>query len=663
MGVPKQDPFGWAGATLDGKYRVEAVVGEGGFGVVYRALHLGLQMPIAVKVLRLPDTFQGELRAKFEETFREEGRILHQLSRSCSSIVQALDVGTSMSPNGAWAPYLVMEWLEGRALDAVLAEQRATGAHPWSLEQTIAFLTPAAEALFTAHDQGVAHRDIKPSNLFLASVGGRSTVKVLDFGIAKMISSSASITMAMQATGTALSAFTPQYGAPEQFDKRIGATGPWTDVFALALVMVEMMTGRQALDGDDTIQLLVQVTDATRRPTPGTLGATVPREVEAVFASALAVSPRSRYRDVRAFWEALREAAAGVGVGPTHTVVSVPNPASGQLADPSLPTVVAPYATPTAQPGPIAVAPALTPLQATTGAVRTSPPAKRRGGRMGLWIGSGLTVVVLVLIVGIAGLGLRWFLRGRPRRIAARGTTVETNIPSGTMGPSRWDGDWTMAPYAFSAGQAGQTWELARRACIDRGMDLCSERQWERACGQDPSLAERPSWTVDYEANGDRWVVRGGGGCAARSAARARETDPNRDGMCCDPRASIRMRSRPRDTTEQVELAQRALNDPSPEPMLRLTADSFDLFGNRTTSEGARAAWLKTRQDYPFYHHRFVECVAGENTYLCRAVAMRGNASGTSVAVFDMRFVLGPGGKYRVFGRTEGLLVRPLSAI
>ena len=100
-----------------------------------------------------------------------------------------------------------------------------------------------------AHEQGIAHRDIKPANLFIAEVGGRQTVKVLDFGIAKVITETASLTRAFEMTGRSLQAFTARYGSPEQFSRRYGATGPWTDVFALALVLIETVAGTASARG------------------------------------------------------------------------------------------------------------------------------------------------------------------------------------------------------------------------------------------------------------------------------------------------------------------------------------------------------------------------------------------------------------------------------
>ena len=111
-----EDTFDWVGATLDGKYQIDAVVGRGGFGVVYRAHHLGFNEKVAIKCLRIPRTLSGTARDDFEKNFLAEGRLLHQLSRSTAGIVQALDVGALVSPNKTWTPFIVLEWLDGQSL-------------------------------------------------------------------------------------------------------------------------------------------------------------------------------------------------------------------------------------------------------------------------------------------------------------------------------------------------------------------------------------------------------------------------------------------------------------------------------------------------------------------------------------------------------------------
>ncbi|WP_437752590.1 bifunctional serine/threonine-protein kinase/formylglycine-generating enzyme family protein [Sorangium sp. So ce1389] len=330
------DPFGWVGATIGGKYRLDAVIGEGGFGVVYRGHHLGLDEPVAVKCLKMLGSLAPADREAFQRMLLNEGRLLHRLSRASAGIVQALDAGAAVSPSGEWTPYLVLEWLDGAPLDRDIAERRARGEAARPLAEAVALLAPAAHALEAAHAQGVAHRDIKPANLFLAEIGGRRTMKVLDFGIAKVLSELSSMTQAMAETGSTLRAFTVHYGAPEQFHQRFGATGPWTDVFALALVLIEVASGNRALLGSDVTQLYIAATDPAFRPSLRGAGVSAPDAVEAVVRRALAVEPRERYRTAGELWGALETAMAASG-SPFHAAAPAPRPPSS----PALPAASA----------------------------------------------------------------------------------------------------------------------------------------------------------------------------------------------------------------------------------------------------------------------------------------------------------------------------------
>jgi formylglycine-generating enzyme required for sulfatase activity len=309
-----RDPLGIAGQTIVEKYRIEKLVGEGGFAVVYRAIHTIWNKPVAIKFFNGLSNAPTDQREQFKDAFIQEGALLTELSSQTAGIVQARDVGTYTSPDGQWMPYMVLEWLEGKPLDEFIDGERAAGASPWSVPEVVALLGQAASALDVAHGKGIAHRDIKPANLFVLGDGareGRATVKVLDFGVAKMMSDNTQLKAALAKTGMGITSFTPQYGAPEQFNRSYGATGPWTDVYALALVAVEMLTGKVALDGDDLIQLAFASGNPEKRPTPRALGAIVSDPVERVFAKALAVKPEDRYARAREFWKDLEAAAAG----------------------------------------------------------------------------------------------------------------------------------------------------------------------------------------------------------------------------------------------------------------------------------------------------------------------------------------------------------------
>ncbi len=306
--MTRVDPFGIGGSVVDGRYRVEHVVGQGGFGVVYRAQHLGFESPIALKVLKLPDDGSSARRHARIASFQLEGRMLFELSGLHPSFVRALETGAIRGRDGSLAPYLALEWLDGVSLDREMKSRRSLGLPPFSLTDALALLSEPAEGLARAHARGIAHRDIKPGNLFISARDGEQSVKILDFGIAKLVDDSLDTSERFASSVTATASFTPLYAAPEQWLERLGATGTWTDVHALALVVVELLTGCAPFAGRERAQLRAACLDHVR-PSPAARGVTLPPAVEAVLAQALALEPQRRFPDAGAFWAALCAAA------------------------------------------------------------------------------------------------------------------------------------------------------------------------------------------------------------------------------------------------------------------------------------------------------------------------------------------------------------------
>jgi serine/threonine protein kinase len=309
------DRFGIVGTVIASAYQVESVVAEGGFGVVYRARHGGFRAPVALKCLKVPQHVAPEHQARFLEQFRAEAELMFRLSASTSTVTRPLHVDVMTTPNGSFVPFMVLEWLEGDTLDAVIRARDAAGERPFTLAELIALLEPVARALDMAHHfngprgaETIAHCDLKPENVFIANVNGERVAKILDFGVANVRSAA---TAAAKAGAPPLALFTPAYGAPEQWNPKVlGETGPWTDVWGLALTLVEALVGRPVITGDH-LTVRQRILDPVRRPTPRHHGIAVSDRVEKVLARALAVDPRERFQDARAFWNALVEAAAG----------------------------------------------------------------------------------------------------------------------------------------------------------------------------------------------------------------------------------------------------------------------------------------------------------------------------------------------------------------
>jgi serine/threonine protein kinase len=306
------DVFGIVGTTLAAAFNVEAVVAEGGFAVVYRAYHAGFRAPVALKCLKIPQHLSRADQERFEEQFQAEAELLFKLSASIPTVVRPLHVEAIIAPDGSFMPFLALEWLEGETLDAVAQRRARAGMPPFSLEQLISMLTPVARALERAHrfegPEGpisIVHRDMKPENVFVARIGGESVVKILDFGIGKAKSVASQVAGRASQNDVGVTSFTPAYGAPEQWaPRRYGQTGPWTDVWGLALTLVELLAARPIIDGDQSAMMGTAL-DPVRRPTPRTEGVTISDASEAVFARALALDPRDRYVNAGEFWDAL----------------------------------------------------------------------------------------------------------------------------------------------------------------------------------------------------------------------------------------------------------------------------------------------------------------------------------------------------------------------
>jgi eukaryotic-like serine/threonine-protein kinase len=306
-----EDVFGIVGSVIAGAYHVEAVVAEGGFGVVYRAHHGGFRAPVALKLLKVPPQ-SSEQQAAFLELFRAEAELSFRLSASIPTVVRPLHVDAFTALDGSFVPYIVLEWLDGVTLDALIKLRNRQGLAPIPLRKLVRLLTPVARALERAHNfsgpegcVSIVHRDLKPENIFVAQVAGEEVVKILDFGIGKVKSAASQVAGRMSQDGQAPTAFTPAYGAPEQWaPKHFGQTGPWTDVWGLALCLVEALVGRPVIDGDPAAMMGTTL-DPQRRPTPRTEGVALPDAAEAVFARALALDPRARPRDAGVFWNEL----------------------------------------------------------------------------------------------------------------------------------------------------------------------------------------------------------------------------------------------------------------------------------------------------------------------------------------------------------------------
>jgi formylglycine-generating enzyme required for sulfatase activity/serine/threonine protein kinase len=435
--VAGNDTLQLVGRTIADKYAVESLVGEGGFATVYRAMHTIWKRPVALKVFKAFGNFSEKDRQKLLDEFVQEGALLADLSARTAAIVQARDIGMLETAKGEHIPYMVLEWLDGATLEAVIQDEKARSVPPRTLADAVRLLDPAAEALALAHRKGIAHRDVKPGNVFvLGDPRGECTVKLLDFGIAKVVNDAQKMAGSFTKTAGQVTSFTPAYGAPEQFSRTHGATGPWTDVFSLALITLELTSGKEPLDGDDFLQLGVSAANPDRRPTPRTFGVAVSDEIEAVFAKAVAIKPAQRWQSGGEFWNALRQA---LRMDPMRGMTD-PMPARVPTAPVSDPIASAPTVAAVSQPqlGAQAASVATTPRALTTTAGRE--PGK---SKMGLFVVLG--------VAAVAAIGAAVFFVGRGSGSSAAGgggTAAATSATVATV---------TLPPSASAAASSAAT--------------------------------------------------------------------------------------------------------------------------------------------------------------------------------------------------------------
>jgi serine/threonine-protein kinase len=303
------DPFDLVGDVLDGQFRVDEFAGEGDLSVVYRGHHIGVDATVAIKCLNLPATLDQALVKPLVETFREASRLHYKLARGNMNIAQSIAAGQTIAPRtGSTVPYLVREWFDGESLSTELARRRAEGKHGRPLDETIALLDPAVDGMAFAHAHDVVHLSFSPSNLFLAEADGKRTLKVLDFGVARAMNELHADLPPGSRPPAGLRVLFPAYAAPEQLDKGVGDVGAPTDVYALALVVMELLQDRVVMEGSETGVLVDRALDLNKRPTPQSRGIRVSKRVESVLARAVSRSPDARQKNAAAFWADLKSA-------------------------------------------------------------------------------------------------------------------------------------------------------------------------------------------------------------------------------------------------------------------------------------------------------------------------------------------------------------------
>ena len=277
----RRDELVREGEVLAGKYRVERVLGRGGMGIVVAAHHLQLDEKVAIKFLLPEAVSNAEVIGRFVREARAAVRIKSE------HVARVSDVGTLEDG----APYMVMEYLEGSDLAGWLKEH-----HVLPIEQAVEFVLQACEAIAEAHALGIVHRDLKPANLFVVRrADGLWSIKVLDFGISKVVALDASGPDANLTRTTAVMG-SPLYMPPEQLaaSKTVDARA---DIWALGVILYELITGEAPFAGETLPEVCIKIAIEAPRGMRD-LRADVPQALEAVVLRCLEKERARRYLNV-----------------------------------------------------------------------------------------------------------------------------------------------------------------------------------------------------------------------------------------------------------------------------------------------------------------------------------------------------------------------------
>ena len=332
------------GSVVGGRFRVEALLGQGGMGYVVAATHLELGHRVALKFMRLDMATSAPL----VERFLREARSVVKLRTE--HVCRVLDV--ARSDDGA--PYIVMEMLDGVDLSRVVAQK------PLAMTIAVEYVLQACVALAEAHATGLVHRDLKPANLFVTRRGdGGALVKVLDFGIAKAMSDDASLTRTSMTMGS------PGYMSPEQIQSARDVDAR-TDIWALGVTLYQLLSARIPFPAASVTEIALRI--AAEPPVP----IDVDPRLAAIIYRCLEKAPDRRYQDVVALAADLAPFGGPAGVRiASEVAVSAGRALPGQVS--------APRALPVAtQASAIGVAPTVGATQVTSAGATTSQEAPRR---------------------------------------------------------------------------------------------------------------------------------------------------------------------------------------------------------------------------------------------------------------------------------------------
>jgi eukaryotic-like serine/threonine-protein kinase len=278
-----------------GRYTVRSPIGEGAYSVTYRAIDNALQRDVAIKVLREQYAAHEGFDSRFEREARSAARISHP------NVISVYDYGRQ-----GHLPYIIMQFVDGPNLKEYVREEG-----PLTVEESINFARQILDGLSAIHDEGIIHRDVKPQNVL---IDDGMQAKITDFGVAF-------VTVDPGLTETGMAVGTAAYMAPEQASGE--AVGPQADLYAVGVILYELLTGRLPFPGDNPVQVMYRHVNEMPAP-PRSINRSVPLGVEAVVLKALAKDALDRFPDARTMRDALVHPGSSIARTVTTPVVEQP---------------------------------------------------------------------------------------------------------------------------------------------------------------------------------------------------------------------------------------------------------------------------------------------------------------------------------------------------
>ncbi len=406
MAEPEPEALARVGSVIDGRYKLVSVMASGSMGAVYQAERIPVGKLVAIKFLHTSYANDAEFQARFERETRVASKLAHP------NCVAVLDFGV-------WdgAPYLVMEYVAGTTLRARMDKG------PLPAAQALAFTRQIAAGLAHAHEQGIFHRDIKPANIMITNeIGSGERVRILDFGLARLRGN-----VGRDATQTNMVVGTPNYMAPEQTVGG-GTIDARTDIYAVGVVLFEMVVGERPFHAEDTLQLLgmhraAPIPRLADRAKPGT---EIPNGLQELIDKMMAKSPDKRYQNAIELAEAIDDLIA-MKRAPTDTEPVIIEPSGRKKANTA------------------AVAPTMLDVE--------SSKVEYPGGRSRFW----RTMITSMILVGGGAAGAGYLLHRHAEQVVKSGSSAGRDAAA-SVSPSG-DADVHTA-FVTPDAASGQQWAI-----------------------------------------------------------------------------------------------------------------------------------------------------------------------------------------------------------